>query len=156
MAGDGALGRASLDLRRAALAIRALIRFGSGPFLRGLLRLPPRGPSGPVRLRLAFESLGVTYLKLGQFLAMRFDVLPAAYCQELGTLFDGVPPSPFETARAMVEEELGKPLDVLFASFEREALAAGSIAQVHRARTPEGRDVAVKVQRPRIRQIFEA
>ena len=156
MSANRPLGRALLDLRRAALLIWTIARFAGGPLLRGLLHLPPRGPSGPVRLRLAMESLGVTYLKLGQFLAMRFDVLPAAYCQELGALFDNVPPTPFETARDVVESELAQPLNALFASFERESLAAGSIAQVHRARTHDGRDVAVKVQRPGIRRLFEA
>jgi ubiquinone biosynthesis protein len=156
MSANHALGRALLDLRRAALLIWTIARFAGGPLLRGLLHLPPRGPSGPVRLRMAMEHLGVTYLKLGQFLAMRFDVLPAAYCQELGALFDNVPPTPFETARDVVESELGQPLNALFASFNRESLAAGSIAQVHRARTHDGRDVAVKVQRPGIRRLFEA
>lgn len=156
MAADSALMRVLLDLRRATLLVRAVAQFAVGPLLRQLLHLAPRGPGGPVRLRLAMESLGVTYLKLGQFLAMRFDILPTAYCQELGTLFDKVPPSSFETARAVVESELGQPLDVCFASFERESLAAGSIAQVHRARTHDGRDVAVKVQRPGIRQLFDA
>lgn len=146
------------DLWRAALVILAIVRFATVPWLRRVLRLPGRhrDPSGPVRLRLAMESLGVTYLKLGQFLAMRFDVLPAAYCQELGTLFDKVPPVPFEAARQIVESELGRPVDALFASFDREALAAGSIAQVHRARTHAGREVVVKIQRPGIRRIFEA
>lgn len=156
MSTDSALGRALLDLRRAALLILAVARFAGGPLLRRLLHLSSSGLSGPVRLRLAMESLGVTYLKLGQFLAMRFDVLPAAYCQEFGALFDKVPPTPFETARRVVESELGQPLDALFAAFERESLAAGSIAQVHRARTHEGREVAVKVQRPGIRRIFDA
>lgn len=148
--------RALLDLRRSLLLVAVLARFGGGPLVRAILRRPPRGPSGPVRLRLALEQLGVTYLKLGQFLAMRFDVLPPAYCQELGTLFDRVPPEPFETARAVVEAELGRPLGELYAAFEPASLAAGSIAQVHRARTHDGRTVAVKVQRPSIRELFGA
>src|SRR4051812_6722650 len=150
------MSQAFLDLRRAALLLWALLRFGGGPLLRAILHRPARGDSGPVRLRLAFESLGITYLKLGQFLAMRFDVLPAAYCQELARLFDTVPPIPFEAIRATVEAELGQPLDVVFPTFERESLAAGSIAQVHRARTRDGEDVAVKVQRPGIRRVFDA
>src|SRR5215207_6985581 len=105
MPADSVLRRALLDVWRAVLLIYAIARF-----------------AGPVRLRLAMESLGVTYLKLGQFLAMRFDILPAAYCQELGTLFDSVPPAPFDTARQVVEAELGKPVDTLYASFERESL----------------------------------
>lgn len=156
MSADRALGRALLDLRRAALLIWTIARFAGGPLLRRLLHLSPGGSSGPVRMRLAMEHLGITYLKLGQFLAMRFDVLPAAYCQELGALFDSVPPIQFETARAVVESELGQPLNALFASFDRESLAAGSIAQVYRARTHDGQDVAVKVQRPGIRRLFEA
>ena len=156
MPSDTAPGRALLDVQRAVLLVIAIARFAGPPMLRRLFRLRPRGPSGPVRLRLAMESLGVTYLKLGQFLAMRFDVLPAAYCQELGNLFDKVPPTPFETARQVVESELGQPLNALFASFERASLAAGSIAQVHRARTHHDQDVAVKVQRPGIRRIFES
>lgn len=148
--------QARLDWQRAALLIWAMLRFGSGPLLRSLFRRPARGDSGPVRLRLAMESLGITYLKFGQFMAMRFDVLPAEYCQELATLFDTVPPVPFEVARATVEAELGKPLGACFAEFTPEALAAGSVAQVHRARTLNGEPVAVKIQRPGIRPIFEA
>lgn len=145
-----------LDLRRLGLLLWAVVRFGGGPLLRTIFRRPMRNPSGPVRMRLAFESLGITYLKLGQFLAMRFDLLPPAYCQELSQLFDRVPPMPFQTVKDTVEHELGQTLDRLFASFEEEPLAAGSVAQVHRARTNEGDLVAVKVQRPGIRAIFDA
>src|SRR5439155_14954387 len=100
--------------------------------------------------------LGLTYIKLGQYLAMRFDVLPAEVCRELGKLFDAVPPFPFDQVRSVVEEELAAPLNSLFSEFRRRPLAAASVAQVHEAWTLDGRHVAVKVQRPGIAQVFGA
>jgi ubiquinone biosynthesis protein len=118
--------------------------------------LPLRGPGLPVQIREALEDLGLTYLKLGQYLAMRFDILPPEVCRELGRLFDEVAPLPAEVARSIVEEELGAPIDERFARFESEPLAAASVAQVHRAWTRDGDAVAVKVQRPGIERVFSA
>lgn len=115
-----------------------------------------RGQSRHARLRTAFEQLGLTYLKLGQFLAMRFDILPAEVCRELEKLFESVSPVPFEAAREAVERELGAPLERLYSQFDREPLASASVAQVHTARLPDGTPVAVKVQRPGIERIFLA
>jgi len=105
---------------------------------------------------MALEELGLTYLKLGQFLALRFDILPAEVCHELNNLFENVRPMSFEAAREVVESDLGQPLDELFAEFDPRPIAAASVAQVHRARSFDGESLAVKVQRRGLQPIFEA
>ena len=100
-------------------------------------------------MRLALEELGGAWIKLGQMLAMRFDLLPAAYCDELFKLLNQVRPFPYDQVREIVRQELGGLPEVVFASFEAESFAAASIGQVHRAVLQSGELVAVKVQRPR-------
>ncbi len=109
-----------------------------------------------MRARLALERLGGAWIKLGQMLAMRFDLLPPAYCDELFKLLNQVKPFPYDQVREIVREELGDDPEVIFRSFETQSFAAASIGQVHRAVLHTGEHVAVKVQRPGIRAILQA
>ncbi|WP_430420748.1 ubiquinone biosynthesis regulatory protein kinase UbiB [Methylibium petroleiphilum] len=112
----------------------------------------PRG----ARLRMALERLGPIFVKFGQVLSTRRDLLPVDVADELAKLQDDVPPFPAEQAVALVEAAFGRPLDQLFASFEHEPVASASIAQVHFAVLKNGRDVAVKVLRPGVLQIIDS
>ncbi|MDZ4185254.1 MAG: AarF/UbiB family protein [Desulfuromonadales bacterium] len=111
--------------------------------------------SMPVRLRLAMEELGPTFIKLGQLLSTRPDLIPADYADELGKLQDQVTPIPFAPLAEQIESALQQPLNVLYAFIDEIPLAAGSIAQVHRARLHSGEAVVIKVRRPDIEAIIE-
>jgi ubiquinone biosynthesis protein len=106
------------------------------------------------RLAAAFEALGPSFIKLGQLLATRADLLGEELSIDLASLQDRLPPFPGTEARALIEAEFGRPLDTLFAAFDETAIAAASIAQVHFARTKDGAEVAVKVLRPGIAEAF--
>ena len=108
-----------------------------------------------VRLRLALETLGPIFVKFGQVLSTRRDLLPADVADELAMLQDRVPPFPAAQAKALIERAFGRPLDALFASFEAEPVASASIAQVHFATLNDGRAVAVKVLRPGMLEVIE-
>jgi ubiquinone biosynthesis protein len=151
---------------------RTLVRYGMSDLVRsvgmhrlvdgagGVLRWnpPPEMLELPVgeRLRLALEELGPAFVKMGQVLASRVDMLDPDWIASLDKLHDRATPVPFEMLEAQLLQDLGKPIAEAFASFDTQAAAAGSIAQVHRATLPDGTPVAVKIRRPGVTQKVEA
>jgi len=114
------------------------------------------GVSHETRIRLAFTELGTTFVKLGQMLSTRRDLVGPKLADELAKLQSELPADEFTVVQATVERELGKPLAELFVTFEPKPMASASIGQAHRATLPDGRDVVVKVQHPNIRRAIEA
>jgi ubiquinone biosynthesis protein len=112
----------------------------------GVVGKRPATREGAVRFRLALEELGTTYIKLGQLLSSRPDLLPDVYIEELDKLVDDVPPVPFAEIEPIILEDIGP----VFARIDPEPLAAASIAQIHRAILDDGRAVVIKVRRPGI------
>src|SRR5690606_37289188 len=108
----------------------------------------------PEELVEDLKQMGPTYIKLGQLLSTRPDLLPDAYLTALATLQDDVPPIPYDEVHKIVEEEIGTRISKAFSSFDEEPLASASIGQVHKAYLRSGKPVAVKVQRPGIRKQF--
>jgi ubiquinone biosynthesis protein len=119
---------------------------------RWVYQLPEPIPelSPAARTRILLEDLGPTYVKMGQIVSSQVNVLPDDWAVQMDLLQNEVPTFPFELARELVEAELGAPLEQLYAEFSHTPLAAASLAQVHRARLHDGREVAVKIQRPNI------
>jgi ubiquinone biosynthesis protein len=109
----------------------------------------------PVRVRKMLEELGPTYVKIGQTLSMRPDLIPPEYVKELSQLYDEAAPIPFDEIKKRVESELGKTLDEVFKSFDEKSIASASMGQVHKAELLDGTKVVVKVQRPGIREIID-
>jgi ubiquinone biosynthesis protein len=148
-----------------ALTRHGLIEFTRGTSVHGRLRLlgmvlpwlwfsgSPRGGRGE-RLRLALEELGPVFVKFGQAISTRRDLLPPDLADELVKLQDRVPPFDGAVATRLIEEALGRPVDQLFRRFDTAPLAAASIAQVHAAELPDGREVIVKVLRPDMRAVI--
>jgi len=122
--------------------------------LTRIARLGARVPDQPAYAD-AFEALGPAAIKLGQALATRPDLVGEEAAADLFRLQDALPPAPFPLVRAAIERGLGKPIEALFSHFEEQAVGAASIAQVHRAVTTDGRQVAVKVLRPGIEEEME-
>ncbi|MBE0489402.1 MAG: ubiquinone biosynthesis regulatory protein kinase UbiB [Halomonas sp.] len=137
-----------IPLERLPWGLRTLLRLSP-------LRLVPIGErSRGARLRLALESLGPIFVKFGQVLSTRRDLLPEDIADEMKRLQDQVPPFPGEQALAVVEEELGMTVALAFARFDPEPLASASIAQVHGARLHTGEEVVVKIIRPGIDRVM--
>lgn len=151
-------------VRRYRQILLVLARHGFGVLAASVLprRFPVVGPrahrqatASPGHLRAALEELGTTFIKIGQILSTRADVLPAAYARELERLQDHVPAAPLAAIRGVVEAELGAPLAQVFSHFDPTPIASASIGQVHRARLADGRPVVVKVQKPGVAEQVE-
>lgn len=119
-----------------------------------LFRLPRRGRRKGQRLAAALERLGPAYIKLGQVLSTRSDLIGDEIAADLGALRDNLPAFPTSAARAIIEEQFGTKVETLFSRFPDTPVAAASIAQVYKAVTKNGRTVAVKILRPKIEEAF--
>ena len=167
----GVIGRTYRHLNRYRQILAVLFKYGFGDLLEmlkidqyievGLQMISRKGATReerlnrPQRLRMAFEELGPTYIKLGQILSTRPDLVPMEYIEELSKLQDKIPAFPFEHVRKIVSAEFGMPAEDLFDNLEEEPFASASIGQVHRAVLKDGEAVAVKFQRPGIQKIIE-
>lgn len=161
------LGRKYRRLGRYREIVTVLVRHGFGDLARRMglrRRLPwPRRhtdvtdslPTSAARIRRAMEELGPTFVKLGQLLSTRHDILPQSVILELEKLQDDVPPFPAATARNIVAAELQHPLEELFAEFSDSPAGSASIAQVHDALTRAGEKVVIKIRRPGIERVIE-
>jgi len=153
-------GRRARRARRYVQITRILARHGLIPYLRGGRRSELVTPEGRARLarslRLALEDGGVTFVKLGQVLSTRRDLLPPEFISELSRLQDDAPKVPWPEISAVLEEALGGPVTEKFASVGTEPIAAASIAQVHGATLPSGEQVVVKVRRPGVTGVVGA
>jgi ubiquinone biosynthesis protein len=150
------------DVARASEVVRVFVKYGLAGWLKGTEWEPARriltSHTGeilteqtlPVRLRMALTDLGTTFIKLGQVLSTRPDLVGPDVAHELSHLQSGTPADPPDVAVATVERELARPIAECFRDFDRAAMASASIGQVHRAKLPNGRPVVVKVQHPGI------
>ncbi|MEZ4235690.1 MAG: AarF/UbiB family protein [Myxococcota bacterium] len=156
----GDLRAASQNVARLREVGAILVRHGYGSLVRGVPGVDavdaPPPPTTPERLAAALVDLGPTYVKLAQVLSTRPDVLPPAYVAAFEQLQDGVGPLPWEAMAAVLAEELGPDWDRRFAAVDQAPLGTASIAQVHAAELPDGREVVLKVQRPGIARQIDA
>jgi len=129
---------------------RAFVAFFIRPFLDKDIRELPY----PEQLRKRLEILGPTYVKLGQVLSLRKDLLPDVVTDELRNLLSDLPPVDFDKIRVVIEDDLGRPVEEIFASIDESPLGSASIAQSHRARLHSGEDVILKVVKPGIRELI--
>lgn len=153
------------NFRRLQKILQVFAKYGFGQILDSLsfkisgkkAKAPRRNPA--VRLRLALEELGPTFIKIGQVLSTRADLLPKSYLQELKILQDRVSPLPFSAIKKVVEDEFDQSLSKVFTYFDERPIASASLAQVHKAKLAgnafRNGYVAVKVQRPRVRELVQ-
>ena len=167
----GVIGRTYRNLNRYRQILAVMLKYGFDDILEllkidqyieiGLQMLSSkrgdrvRRLSRARRVRLAIEELGPTYIKMGQILSTRPDLVPVDFIKELSYLQDKVPSFSFADVRQIIKKETGQTIDDLFDSFDSEPLASASIGQVHHARLKDGEEVAVKIQRPGIHKIVE-
>jgi ubiquinone biosynthesis protein len=117
--------------------------------------VPPQIDHLAVHFRLALEELGPTFIKFGQILSTRPDVLPLSFIAELSKLVDSVSPEPWELMRALLAKELEREPETVFASIDSQPMASASLSQVHTAVLPDGQEVVIKIQRPNISAVIE-
>jgi len=147
-------------IKRFEQILRILAKYELG-FLLEKIRLkkhslfPRKKNALPADLRRMFEELGGSFIKLGQLLSLRPDLIPREYCDELSKLQDDVPPISYAEVEHVLKAEFGKPVKKVFRSFEKKPIASASIGQVHVAKLKNGKKVAVKVMRPGIKALFE-
>ena len=167
----GVVSRTYRHLNRYRQILAVLLKHGFGELVESLKidqylevglqliskkRTPREEPlTRPQRVRMALEELGPTYIKLGQVLSTRPDLIPVEFVEELSHLQDSVPPFPFADAEIIIQRELGAPSSDVFDHIDIEPAASASIGQVHRARLKNGEEAAVKIQRPGIRAVIE-
>ncbi len=167
----GRIGRTYRHMQRYRQIVTALIKYGFGDLIDILnidqyleigLKIISRKRKGKMaslsraeRIRMLLEELGPTFIKMGQILSTRPDLLSVEYIKELPKLQDNVPPFPFSDVKRIIEKELKKPLNAFFSKFDEQPVAAASIGQVHKAVTQGGEMVVVKIQRPGIKRIIE-
>lgn len=144
-------------LRRFAAITRILIRHGLGDIAERLFTRDSvkgvavkHGFPSPIRIRKLLEDLGPSFIKLGQLMSTRADIFPPAYIEEFTRLQDSVPPVPAKEIETVIQKELKRSVNEIFAEFEHQAMATASVAQVHKATLKNGENVAVKVIRPGI------
>jgi ubiquinone biosynthesis protein len=147
------------NLGRLSEIAQVAVRHGFGYVVDGRKTVDPAVEGGTARgrhLREMFDELGPTFVKFGQLLSTRPDIVPPDIIAELRGLQDDVRPFPYADVEATIRAELGQPVERLFTTFDERPIAAASIGQVHRATLPNGREVAVKVQRPNAPRQIEA
>ena len=168
----GVLRRTYRHMQRYRTILAVLFKYGFGDLVDslhveqyidiGLERLGSRKPLRKIdvltraeRVRMALEELGPTFVKMGQILSTRPDLLPVDFLQEFEKLQDQVAPFPYSEVRSIIESELDSPLEKIYTDFHPEPLASASLGQVHRARFADGEAVVVKVQRPDIEKTIQ-
>jgi len=144
------------NLGRLSEIAQVAVRHGFGYLVEGRRHTELEGSARGRHLRDMLDELGPTFVKFGQLLSTRPDIVPPDIVAELRSLQDDVRPFPFAEVELTIREDLGQPIERLFTEFDETPLAAASIGQVHRATLPNGRDVVVKVQRPNAPKQIEA